>query len=284
MKFSAPFRRLLASILFLLCANNLWAAERVISAGSSVTELIFALGGQEQLIAVDVTSNEPRTRELPQVGYHRQLSAEGLLALNPTQLIGSDEMGPESTLRQLRSAGVKVSVINSDPDAQGLLERIDQIAQLTNRQTAAKSLKRQVNDSLQQLKDGQPEQSPLKVLFLLLHEGRAANVAGLNTIPDTLITLAGARNPAAEMISAYKPLSMEALITMQPDVILVSGRSYDQLGGAEAILEALPMLKATPAGIHQRIVTIDGHALVGGVGLKTIQEALRLQALLYPKG
>lgn len=284
MKFSAPFRRLLASILFLLCANNLWAAERVISAGSSITELIFALGGQEQLIAVDVTSNEPRTRELPQVGYHRQLSAEGLLALNPTQLIGSDEMGPESTLRQLRSAGVKVSVINSDPDAQGLLERIDQIAQLMNRQTAANSLKRQVNDSLQQLKDGQPEQSPLKVLFLLLHEGRAANVAGLNTIPDTLITLAGARNPAAEMISAYKPLSMEALITMQPDVILVSGRSYDQLGGAEAILEALPVLKATPAGIHQRIVTIDGHALVGGVGLKTIQEALRLQALLYPKG
>ena len=284
MKFSAPFRRLLASILFLLCANNLWAAERVISAGSSVTELIFALGGQEQLIAVDVTSNEPRTRELPQVGYHRQLSAEGLLTLNPTQLIGSDEMGPESTLRQLRSAGVKVSVINSDPDAQGLLERIDQIAQLMNRQTAANSLKRQVNDSLQQLKDGQPEQSPLKVLFLLLHEGRAANVAGLNTIPDTLITLAGARNPAAEMISAYKPLSMEALITMQPDVILVSGRSYDQLGGAEAILEALPVLKATPAGIHQRIVTIDGHALVGGVGLKTIQEALRLQALLYPKG
>ncbi|MDQ2107558.1 ABC transporter substrate-binding protein [Vibrio sp. 2017_1457_15] len=256
----------------------------MISAGSSVTELIFALGGQDQLIAVDVTSNEPRTRELPQVGYHRQLSAEGLLALNPTQLIGSEEMGPESTLRQLRSAGVKVNIINSDPHPQGLLERIDQIAQLIDRQSAAKTLKHQVNGTLEQLKEGQPAQSPLKVLFLLLHEGRAANVAGSNTIPDTLITLAGARNPAAEMISAYKPLSMEALITMQPDVILVSGRSYDQLGGAEAILEALPMLKVTPAGIHQRIITIDGHALVGGVGLKTIQEALRLQALLYPKG
>ncbi|MDG4870911.1 hemin ABC transporter substrate-binding protein, partial [Guyparkeria sp. 1SP6A2] len=77
-KLSIPFIRLLASVLFLFCANHLSAAERVISAGSSVTELIFALGGQDQLIAVDVTSNEPRTRELPQVGYHRQLSAEGL--------------------------------------------------------------------------------------------------------------------------------------------------------------------------------------------------------------
>lgn len=141
MKLSIPFIRLLASVLFLFCANHLSAAERVISAGSSVTELIFALGGQDQLIAVDVTSNEPRTRELPQVGYHRQLSAEGLLALNPTQLIGSDEMGPESTLRQLRSADVKVNIINSDPHQQGLLERIDQIAQLIDRQSAAKTLK-----------------------------------------------------------------------------------------------------------------------------------------------
>lgn len=284
MKFSMYYFQLLTSLFLVLFSTNGWTEQRVISAGSAVTELILALNGQDQLVAVDVTSSNPQTADLPQIGYHRQLSAEGLLALNPSQLIGSQEMGPESTLRQLRTAGVNVNIINSDPTADGLLTRIDQVAHLIHRQREAEALKQQVTLDLQQLSEHKNLSSQAKVLFLLLHEGRAANVAGANTIPDTLITLAGATNPASPLISSYKPLSMEALIEMQPDVILVSGRSFEQLGGAGAVLNAVPALKATPAGINQRIITIDGHAIVGGVGLKTLQEALRLQTLLDVKG
>ena len=75
---------------------------------------------------------------------------------------------------------------------------------------------------------------------------------------------------------------MEAIIEMQPDVILVSCRSYEKLGGADAILQSIPTLVATPAGINKQIITIDGHALVGGLGLKSLAEAQRLNALLYP--
>ncbi|MEF1214692.1 ABC transporter substrate-binding protein, partial [Vibrio alginolyticus] len=77
-------------------------------------------------------------------------------------------------------------------------------------------------------------------------------------------------------------LSTEAMVEMQPDVILVSGRSYETLGGADAILKAMPLLAATPAGKNKDIITIDGHALVGGLGLKSLAEAKRLNALLYP--
>ncbi|WP_238787771.1 heme/hemin ABC transporter substrate-binding protein [Vibrio furnissii] len=275
----------LAATALTLFSTPTLAAERIISAGSSVTELILALGAQQQLVGIDVTSVAPPALALPKVGYHRQLSAEGLLALEPTQVLGSNEMGPDTTLNQLKSAGVAVKVINSDSTPQGLLQRIDQIARLTHTEDAAVPLKQQVDDALQTLQAHQPEVATRKkVLFLLIHEGRAANVAGRDTVPDAMITLAGGVNPAALTLNAYKPLSMEAMVQMQPDVILVSGRSYDKMGGADAILKAMPMLAATPAGQSKRIVTVDGHALVGGLGLKSLEEAQRLQALLYPQG
>ncbi|EKO3412368.1 ABC transporter substrate-binding protein [Vibrio fluvialis] len=275
----------LAATAFTAFSSSTLAAERIISAGSSVTELILALGAEQQLVGIDVTSVAPPSLALPKVGYHRQLSAEGLLALEPTQLLGSNEMGPETTLNQLKSAGVDVEVINSDSTPQGLLQRIDQIASLTHSEAAAGPLKQQVNDALKALQAHQPNASTRKkVLFLLIHEGRAANVAGSDTVPDAMITLAGGVNPAATQLTSYKPLSMEAMVEMQPDVILVSGRSYDKMGGADAILAAMPMLAATPAGQSKQIITVDGHALVGGLGLKSLAEAQRLQALLYPQG
>ncbi|MBY7874745.1 ABC transporter substrate-binding protein [Vibrio fluvialis] len=275
----------LAATAFTAFSSSTLAAERIISAGSSVTELILALGAEQQLVGIDVTSVTPPSLALPKVGYHRQLSAEGLLALEPTQLLGSNEMGPDTTLNQLKSAGVDVEVINSDSTPQGLLQRIDQIASLTHSEAAAGPLKQQVNDALKALQAHQPDASVRKkVLFLLIHEGRAANVAGSDTVPDAMITLAGGVNPAATQLTSYKPLSMEAMVEMQPDVILVSGRSYDKMGGADAILAAMPMLAATPAGQSKQIITVDGHALVGGLGLKSLAEAQRLQALLYPQG
>ncbi|EEX64700.1 hemin ABC transporter substrate-binding protein [Vibrio metoecus] len=269
-------------VLLACCTSGISVAqERIVSAGSAVTELMLALGAEKQLVAVDVTSEVPDSLSLPTIGYHRRLAAEGLLALNPTQLIGSDEMGPETALQQLRSAGIQVNIINSEATAQGLLNRIDHIAQLTKTDdVTTQHLKETVQQQITALQAKQPTTAK-KVLFLLLHEGRAANVAGSNTVPDTIIRLAGAQNPA-EMIVSYKPLSMESMIEMQPDMVLVSGRSLEKLGGTEAVLKAVPMLAATPAGKNKNIVAIDGHALVGGLGLKSLQEAKRIQDLLYP--
>ncbi|MDF2155146.1 helical backbone metal receptor [Vibrio sp. CAU 1672] len=284
----STIRTALTAAVTLLTSATLYASEapspqRVISAGSAVTELLLALNAQENLVGVDVTSQLPAEMPLPKVGYHRRLSAEGLLALSPDKVIGSDEMGPDSTLEQLKSAGVEVEVVNTQANVAGLLQRIDQIAEIMERQVQASDLKKSVTAQIEALKQNQPAKSAKKrVLFLLIHEGRPANVAGLDTTADAIIKLAGGENPAAEHIHSYKPLSAEAMIKMQPDVILVSGRSYQKMGGPEAILNAMPTLAATPAGQHKRIITLDGHALVGGLGLKSLAEAQRLNTLLYP--
>lgn len=258
------------------------AQERVISAGSAVTELILALKAEQSLVAVDVTSQLPEDYELPKIGYHRRLSAEGLLALSPTILIGSDEMGPAPVLQQLKSTGVSIDIVNTQANVEGLKARIDQIATILNKPDEAKELKASVDRQISSLAHNQPnEQSKKKVLFLLIHEGRAANVAGSDTTPDAIIQLAGAINPAARHITSYKPLSAEAMVDMQPDIILVSGRSYEKLGGPDAIINMMPLLAATPAGKSKQIITIDGSALVGGLGLKSLAEAKRLNQLLY---
>lgn len=125
--------------------------------------------------------------ELPKVGYHRRLSAEGLLALRPTKVIGSDEMGPKTTLSQLKSAGVDVEIVNTDANVEGLYQRIDQIANLMDRKAQAESLKQDVQAQVQALNANQPDQAKKKkVLFLLIHEGRPANVAGSQTTPMQL--------------------------------------------------------------------------------------------------
>ncbi|HAS6409120.1 TPA: ABC transporter substrate-binding protein [Vibrio vulnificus] len=257
------------------------AQERIISAGSAVTELILALHAEQSLIAVDVTSQLPEGQQLPKIGYHRRLSAEGLLALSPTTLIGSDEMGPAPVLQQLKSTGVDIEVVNTQANVDGLKARIDQIAAILNKPQEAQQLKSLVDQQVQSLKANQPTNQKKKVLFLLIHEGRAANVAGTDTTPDAIINLAGAINPAADKITAYKPLSSESMVEMQPDVILVSGRSFEKLGGPDAIIKMMPLLAATPAGQNKQIMTIDGAALVGGLGLKSLAEAKRLNQLLY---
>lgn len=259
------------------------AAEKIVSAGASVTELIYALDAQSKLVGVDVTSVTPEGTTIPKVGYHRALSAEGLLALEPTLVIGSDEMGPKPALDQLSRVGVEVEVVDTSSTIEGLNHRIDQIAKLTNSEAKVGELKEKVAQQVEALNSNQPSQSNMKkVLFLLIHEGRPANVAGNGTTPDAIIKLAGGINPAASQIDSYKPLSNEAMVEMQPDVILVSGRSYEKMGGSDAVLKALPLLAATPAGKNGDIVTIDGHALVGGLGLKSLAEAKRINEILYP--
>ncbi|MGF1762085.1 heme/hemin ABC transporter substrate-binding protein [Aliivibrio kagoshimensis] len=274
---------MMVACLVIMFAQYSVAQERVISAGSAVTELIYALEAQDELVAVDVTSTLPEGTVLPKIGYHRQLSVEGLMDLKPTRIIGSDEMGPLSTLTLLQQADIKVNVINTEPTVDGLLLRIDQLAAITHKQTQAVEVKTIVNAQVAALKRNQPASSDKKkILFLLIHEGRPANVAGGETTPNEIISLAGGINPAEASINSYKPLAMESMITMQPDVILVSGRSWKTLGGADAVLKALPMLLATPAGQSKSIVAIDGTALVGGLGLRSLAEAKRLNRILYP--
>ncbi len=245
--------------------------NRIISAGSSITELLVALGAKDQLVAVDITSRKFNSDEaLPQVGYHRQLSAEGLMSLSPTHIIGSHEMGPENTLTLLKSGGIKVETVPSGDTEEDLFERIDKIAEVTGTQEKALQLKASIDKQLADMKSRQLENSP-KVLFAMLSKGRPATIAGDKTTIDVIINLAGGNNPAKSQMSSYKPLSPEAIVQMQPDFLLVSERAWDALGEHEGILKEFPLLAATPVAAKDRIIPISSSSIIGGFGLESLE-------------
>ncbi|ALP41170.1 heme/hemin ABC transporter substrate-binding protein [Aeromonas schubertii] len=270
-----PLHRLL--LLFpLLTTSALQGAERIVSIGPATTELLQALGAETEIVATDVSS---QGLTVPRVGYHRALAAEGILSMAPTRVIGSDEMGPPSTLEQLSRAGVKVEVLATAPTLENLRLRIDTLASLLGAEARGKELKARIADEVDALARQTKRQYPPRVALLLLHKGQPLSLAGGDTTADALIALAGGEN-LGKGSSGYKPLSAEALIQMQPDLVLVSGRDWQAYRDPATVLAEVPALASTPAGQHGRLHAVDGHALQGGLSLSSLAQARHIATWL----
>ncbi|MHA7002306.1 heme/hemin ABC transporter substrate-binding protein [Aeromonas schubertii] len=270
-----PLHRLL--LLFpLLTTSALQGAERIVSIGPATTELLQALGAETEIVATDVSS---QGLTVPRVGYHRALAAEGILSMAPTRVIGSDEMGPPSTLEQLSRAGVKVEVLATAPTLENLRLRIDTLASLLGAEARGKELKARIADEVDALARQTKRQHPPRVALLLLHKGQPLSLAGGDTTADALIALAGGEN-LGKGSSGYKPLSAEALIQMQPDLVLVSGRDWQAYRDPATVLAEVPALASTPAGQHGRLHAVDGHALQGGLSLSSLAQARHIATWL----
>ncbi|OEE75304.1 hemin receptor [Enterovibrio norvegicus FF-162] len=278
MKTNTSIKALSLTLCMLISPLSMAADKetRIISAGSTVTELLFALGADNKVVAVDLTSRHYLDqRDIPVLGYHRQLAAEGLLALSPTHLLGSPDMGPDSTLQLLKQAGVTVEALPTGNSIDAFHDRVDTIAQITDTQQQGELIKKQVEERIGALNAQQPVNAP-SVLFMMLSDGRPVTVAGDQTTVNTVIQLAGGNNPAAKESTSYKPLSAEAIVTMQPDYILVSDRTLEHVGGMDGMLKQQPLLAATPAFQNNKVIPIRGHSILGGFGLASLELATSL--------
>ena len=242
-------------------------ARRIVSVGGALTEIVYALDAQAELVGVDTTSLYPATaQQLPQVGYARTLSAEGVLSLAPTQLIATEEAGPQTVLRQVRDAGVPVAVLNANNQFEGLLERVKQVGQITGRvepaARLAQNLRQQWSGALAKVRKRQ--HAPVRVLFILAHAPNQVMVGGRETGADAMLAYAGAVNVMGGQggFAGYKPLTPEAVIAARPDVVLVTDQGLKASGGVDGIL-TLPGLAQTPAGKQHRIVSQEAMLLLG---------------------
>lgn len=254
-------RRVVLSAALLPAFAHAQPQPRIVSVGGAVTETVFALGAQGQLVGVDTTSLFPvDATKLPQVGYARTLSAEGVLALTPQVLLASGEAGPPQVLAQLKSAGVRVEVLDEQHRFDGVLARTQRVGALCGREREAARL----TAKLQQDWAARPR-SPAgpvpRVLFVLAHAGGQLRVAGEGTSADAMITLAGARNAFAG-VQGYKPLTAEAALQAAPDIVLCTDQGLEAQGGANGLLKA-PGLALTPAGRARRVASMEALLLLG---------------------
>ena len=170
--------------------------QRIVSAGSGITEIIYALGAGDQVVAVDSTSVYPAdVHRLPKLGYHKQMSAEGILALRPSILIGTDDMGPPATITQLENAGLEVAALPLQNSADNIQHRIETLAGLLNREQEGRQLWKSIEQNLEEARSMAAGQKKPRVLFLLAMGGRTPSVSGRDTSAHTLIELAGGVNP-----------------------------------------------------------------------------------------
>lgn len=242
------------------------AAERIVSIGGDVTEIAFALGAGDEVVARDSTSLHPAAvQTLPDVGYMRQLNAEGILALKPTLILTTELAEPALVLKQLEDSGVKVVRIPGDTTVQAVPEKISVIAGAVNRSSQGKQLAERYQ---QQLAAVANTPLPVKVLFVMSHGGITPMAAGQQTAADAIIRAAGLKN-AMQGFSRYRPLSQEGVIASAPDLLLVTTDGVRSIGGQEN-LWLLPGMALTPAGKNRRVLIVDDMALLG-FGLETPQ-------------
>lgn len=258
---------------------------RWISAGGALTEWIASLGGAENLVAVDTTSTHVAgVQQLPNVGYQRQLAAEGVLALAPDLLIGSEEMGPPPMLEQLQRAGVKVERLSAAANVKTMDETVTRLGNLLNQPDAAEQQIAQFTQRLSnlqtQIKSAQQSQAAPRVLLVFGQGGGNPLVAGQDTIGDWLIKQAGGNNIAAH--NNFRALSTEAMAGMDPEVLIVADRSLRDEAALQGLLEKNPGLSASSAVRHQRLISLDPTLLVGGLGPRIPAQLEQLMAAFYP--
>ena len=265
----------LIGLCMLLLPGFAHAAERIVSIGGSLTEIVHAIGAKDLLVGSDTTSYYPPAAEkLPKVGYQRSLSAEGILSLDPDLLIMSDESGPPAVLKQLETAGVGFLINKAGRSLDDVKHNIETIAKALDYTDQGRALIESIDAThreLQQVIADNPE--PKNVLFIMQISGGAPLVAGTNTAADSMIRLSGASN-VVTAYEGYKPLTPESLIALKPDVIIMTDQGLAQAGGKESVLRS-PGIAITPAGRNGHIVAMDSLKILG-FGPRSAAAALEL--------
>lgn len=255
------------------------------SLGGSVTEIVAALGEEDRLVGRDTTSTVPEAvRALPDLGYVRALSPEGVLSVRPDLILAEEGAGPLATVELLQSGGVPFVTVPDAFNAEGVAERIRIVGKALGAQDRAEALAARVTEGLAQVAAEARDRPHPRVLFVLAADGGRILASGTGTAADAMIRLAGGVN-AVDAFEGYKPLTSEALAGAAPEVILMMNRgagdpeSEPDDDKAIAGLLANPAVAATPAGRERRMVRMDGLYLLG-FGPRTADAARDLSRAL----
>ena len=248
------------AIILLVGATLLEAApRRIVAVGGATTETLFALGAGGEIVGVDSTSTfPPEATALPQVGYQRALSAEGIASLKPDLVVLPATAGPETAVEQLERLGIPVLRLQEGHSFEAATARILAIGSAVNRQSEAGALVAKMAGQIALIvPPGDP--APAALFVMSLGSG-APMAAGAGTAADAALRLAGARN-LGNSFTGYKQLSREALVALSPEVVVTTSRTMQASNGNSP--QWLPGLELTPAGKNSRVVVMDDLFLLG---------------------
>ncbi|MER9599428.1 ABC transporter substrate-binding protein [Mesorhizobium sp. M0244] len=253
--------------------------SRIVAIGGSITEIVYALGEQDRLVARDSTSRYPQAAmELPDVGYMRQLSPEGVLSVNPSGILALHGSGPKEAVDVLKKSSIPFIEVPERYDNQGILEKIHIIGKALGADAKADAVAAEIEVKLKAAENQTASIKERKrILFVLSMQGGKLLASGSDTAADGIIKLSGGVN-AIDGFAGYKQLSDEAVITAGPDVILMMNNAGPATPDDD--LFSNPAVASTPAGAARKLIRMDGGYLLG-FGPRTADAIHDLAVALY---
>ena len=240
-------------------ATPLASPQRIVSLHSVLTEAVAALGSEDRIVGTDVTSKFPDTvKDLPKLGHDKAIRAEGVLSLSPDLVLANADQLDPAVEGQLRKAGVRLMLFTPENSIAGTKLLIAQLADSIGRHAEAGAIATRIDSDLAAVVPLSP--SP-KVLFIYARGAGTLLVAGAGTPIQSMITLAGGTNAVTDFTD-FKPLTPEALVAADPDVVLYFNTGADDLQGNDALMR-VPGMASTGAGRTGAFVRLDPVIMAG---------------------
>ncbi|ROS65480.1 iron complex transport system substrate-binding protein [Curtobacterium sp. PhB172] len=266
-------------------------ADRILALDISGTlsSTVYGLGLGDHLVGRDVSTGFSGTEDLPLVTQNgHELSAEAILALRPTVLLTDTSLGPWDVVLQIRKAGVPVVVLDPHRDTTNTDAIIEQVATALGVPATGDRLAAEVHAQEQAVAAQVARIAPsaradkLKMVFLYVR-GNAGiyYLFGSESGADSLIDAVGGRDVATEQDwTGMRPVNAEALVAMQPDLVIMMTKGLESVDGVDGLLQRVPAIAKTPAGEHRRIVDM-ADTTVMSFGPRTPEIVAALAAAIY---
>jgi len=257
-------------------------STKIVSTNGTLSEILVALGFEDNIVGVDVASTYPASLQLkPKIGHNRDISAEGVLALGADVAVGIADVVKPEVIEQIRATGTKFLLFDHDYSVDGAKQLIRAVADSLGRPAKGDSILNALEADLAKADSVVARSgSKPKVLFIYARGTGTMMVAGQRTQLDKIIELAGGVN-AVQGFEDFKPLTSEALIAANPDVILLFDSGLSSLGGIDGLLQ-VQGINQTNAGKNRKVVEMDGQFLTGfgprlGKAIVELAEKIRLE-------
>ncbi len=248
--------------------------QKIITLNGGITEIVSALGYEKEIAGTDVTSTFPESLKATakDLGHVRSMTIEPIMALNPTLILASDKDINPGLLEKIKASKIQAEIFQQEFTVDGTKKLIEEVAK-----SLGQSDYQKLNDKIDaDIKQIQPIAKKPKVLFIYAR-GNMLMVAGKNTPMTSMIEIAGGEN-AANSFEDFKPLTPEAVVNANPDVLLFFTTGLEGSGGTEGVLK-MPGISQTNAGKNKKIIAMDG-GLLSSFGPRVGEAALALNKLL----
>lgn len=234
--------------------------QRVVALANGSAEIIASLGYLNILVGRDIASTSNELKGVPIATAGHQVVAEKILELNPDVLLIDNTTGPATALEVIQRAGIKVTMIDEAWTLTEIAKKIVAIGEVIGAQSAAVQLVQKLNSALQ---DSGKDHPGVRIAFLYLRGGSAIYLlGGQGSGADSLIEHLGAIDVGAQKFKdPFSPITSEALIATNPEMILVMSKGLESVGGIDGLV-SLPGISQTPAGKNRAVIAVDDSLLL----------------------